>query len=147
MTYFIQVSDDGNSLIFPERESFLPDSTVLHDDDRFPGLAELLEDFLTPQLELATDPMQPEQLFGLYVERLALDMPLEMQTLRESGDGETGDGETSDSKKASRLSIGTSPPTQWIETSVQPVLHRLRVTLELDSEQANDDPRNQSVES
>lgn len=136
MTYFIQVSDDGNSLIFPERESFLPDASSVHDDDRFPGLAELLEDFLTPQLELAADPMQPEQMLGLFVERLALDMPLEMQTLRES------EGETEN-----RLSLGTSPPTQWIETSVQPVLHRLRVTLELDPEQANDDPRNQSLES
>jgi hypothetical protein len=141
MTYFIQVSDDGNSLIFPERETFLPDAASVHDDDRFPGLAELLEDFLTPQLELATDPLQPDQLLGLFVERLALDMPLEMQTLRE------GEGEANGSKKTPRLSLGTSPPTQWIETSVQPVLHRLRVTLELEPEQANDDPRNQSLES
>lgn len=144
MTYFIQVSDDGNSLIFPERESFLPDALSVHDDDRFPGLAELLEDFLTPQLELAADPLQPEQMLGLFVERLALDMPLEMQTLRESD----SESETlNESKTANRLRLGTSPPTQWIETSVQPVLHRLRVTLELDSEQANDDPRNQSLES
>lgn len=141
MTYFIQVSDDGQSLIFPEREAWLPDPSHVHDDDRFPGLAELLEDFLTPQLQLATDPMQPEQMLGLYVERLALDMPLEIQTLRETVDGPDADN------TINQLSLGASPPTQWIETSVQPVLHRLRVTLELDPEQANDEPRNQSLES
>lgn len=141
MTYFIQVSDDGQSLIFPEHETFVPDFTRVHEDDRFPGLADLLEDFLTPQLELAADPMHPEQLLGLYVERLALDMPLEIQTLRETADVQ-GANNTNH-----RLSLGTSPPTQWIETSVQPVLHRLRVTLELEPEQANDEPRNQSLES
>lgn len=143
MTYFIQVSDDGNALVFPERETFLPDPVVIHEDDRFPGLAELLEDFLTPQVELAADPMQPEQLIGLFVERLALDMPLELQTLGETDSAAAGGLRES----TKRLVLGTSPPTQWIETSVQPVLHRLRVTLERDPEQANDDPRNQSVES
>lgn len=100
----------------------------IDDEDRFPGLAELLEDLLTPQLELAEDPLQPEQQFGLFVERLALDMPLELQTVRDEGN---------------RLTIGTSPPTQWIETSVQPVLHRLRLTLELDDDQS----RNETLES
>ena len=100
----------------------------MDDEDRFPGLAELLEQRLTPQLELAADPMQPEQQFGLFVERLALDMPLELQTVRDEGN---------------RLTIGTSPPTQWIETSVQPVLHRLRLTLELDDDQS----RNETLES
>jgi hypothetical protein len=99
----------------------------LDEEDRFPGLAELLEDFLTPQLALDIDPLQPDQQFGLFVERLALDMPIELQTLRDEGN---------------RLTLGTSPPTQWIETSVQPVLHRLRVALELD----HDESRDQSLE-
>lgn len=100
----------------------------IDEEDRFPGLAEMLEDFLSPQLELAVDPLAPDQQYGLFVERLSLELPLEMQTLRDAGN---------------RLTLGTSPPTQWIETSVQPVLHRLRLTLELD----DDESRNQSVES
>lgn len=100
----------------------------IDEDDRFPGLAELLEDFLTPQLEMAVDPMQPDQHFGLFVERLSLDMPLELQTMRDEDN---------------RLTLGSSPPTQWIETSVQPILHRLRLTLELDDDQS----RNQALES
>lgn len=105
--------------------TFIERSTI-DEDDRFPGLAELLEDLLTPQLELQPDPLQPDRQFGLFVERLALDLPLELQTLRDADN---------------RLTLGTAPPTQWIETSVQPVLHRLRVTLELD----DDEPRNQSL--
>lgn len=142
MTYFIQVSDDGQSLIFPERETFLPNTLVVHEDDRFPGLAELLEDFLTPQLELAVDPMGPDQMLGLFVERLALDMPLEIQTLTENQNTYIRD----DHEIANRLVLGTSPPTQWIETSVQPILHRLHVTLERDPEQGDDEPRDQSLE-
>jgi hypothetical protein len=102
--------------------------SLIEEEDRFPGLAELLEDFLTPQLELDADPMQPDRQYGLFVERLALDLPLEFQTLRDSDN---------------RLTLGTSPPTQWIETSVQPVLHRLRVTLERD----DDESRNETMES
>jgi hypothetical protein len=95
--------------------------------DRFPGLAELLEDFLTPQLALEPDPLQPARQCGLFVERLALELPIEVQTLRDDDN---------------RLSLGASPPTQWIETSVQPVLHRLRLTLELD----HDEPGHQELE-
>lgn len=100
----------------------------LDEEDRFPDLAELLEDFLSPHLALDTDPLQPDRQFALFVERLALDMPIELQTLRDDGN---------------RLSLGTSPPTQWIETTVEPVLHRLRITLEID----NGESRDQTLES
>lgn len=105
---------------------------ALADEDRFPGLAELLEDFLTPQLELTPDPMQPDGQMALYVERLTLDMPIELQTLRD---------------ESNRFDLGVAPPTQWIETSVQPVLHRLRLTFELDPESGDDQSRNKTVES
>jgi len=96
----------------------------LSDEDRYPNLSDLLEDFLTPQIEMATDPMQPEQQMGLFVEKLQLDLPIELQTLRD----EQGE-----------LLLGVSPPTQWIETSVEPVLHRVNVTLTLDEELSYED--------
>ncbi|WLQ15884.1 hypothetical protein O5O45_08150 [Hahella aquimaris] len=95
------------------------DQELLAQEDQFPGLAAMLEDFLTPQLAFDVDPAQPDQLLGLFVERLALDMPIELQSLRDENDVFT---------------VGVAPPTQWIETSVQPVLHRLRVTLELNDD-------------
>lgn len=97
--------------------------STLNEEDRDPSLSSMLEDFLTPQIEAAPDPMQRDQLLGLYVSRLALDLPIEIQTLRDESDD---------------LAFGTSPPSQWIETSVEPVLHRLRVTLVLDGEDAQD---------
>ncbi|AZZ92062.1 hypothetical protein EUZ85_15545 [Hahella sp. KA22] len=114
--------DPNVAAITPEetRESWLePDQQGLVEEDRFPGLADMLEDFLTPQLALDIDPAQPDQLLGLYVERLALDLPIELQPRRD---------------EHGVLTVGVAPPTQWIETSVQPVLHRLRVTLELNDD-------------
>jgi hypothetical protein len=96
-------------------------------DECFPSLAQLLDGFLTPQLATDVDPLQPDQLLAMYVERLTLDVPIEVQTLRDADN---------------RWMLGTSTPTQWIETSVQPVWHRLRLTLELD----HDEPRHQGVE-
>lgn len=98
-------------------------STDLAPEDQSPSLSELLEDFLTPQIEAAPDPAQPDQALGLFVEKLALDLPIEMQTLRDNDD---------------QLALGVAPPSQWIETSVEPVLHRLRVTLELDDDASGD---------
>ncbi|CBL45774.1 Hypothetical protein HDN1F_21910 [gamma proteobacterium HdN1] len=126
-------------------------ATVLS-EDQFPALAELLEDLLTPQLILAEDPLAPEHQMGLFVESIHFELPLEIQTLRDH---------------EQHLVLGTSPPTQWIETSVQPVLHRLRLNLALDEEAewtssskpdtpinvdvipepGDDQPRNQSLES
>ena len=97
-------------------------------EDRFPGLAELLEDLLTPQLAQHVDPFDADQAMAMYIEKLALDMPIEVQELLDDDN---------------QFSLGTSPPTQWIETSVQPVWHRVSVTLELD----NAETRNQILES
>lgn len=123
MTFFIPV--DSNQA---------PTALHLMEEDRFPGLADLLEDILTPQLELGSDPLKPDETFGFYVERLALDVPLELQRLR-NGRGE--------------LEMAASFPTQWIETSVEPVLHRLRLTLAIDDQEPEyaDDSGNQTLES
>lgn len=94
------------------------------EEDRFPGLAELLEDVLTPQWAQARDPLDGERSMAMYIERLQLELPIEIET-RQDHEG--------------RSTLGVSPPTQWIETSVQPVLHGLRVTLELDDVDLNRD--------
>ena len=96
-------------------------------EECFPSLAQLLDGFLTPQLATHVDPLQADRQLAMYVERLTLDLPIEVQTLRDADNHWT---------------LGTSTPTQWIETSVQPVWHRLRLTLELD----HDEPRHQGVE-
>lgn len=93
------------------------------EEDLFPGMAELLEDILTPHIEVVKDPLNSEQYLGMYIETLTLDLPIEIQTLR---------------NEANELELGVAPPTQWIETTVQPVLHRVRVTLELDDGESRD---------
>jgi hypothetical protein len=103
------------------------DYLPIAEEDRFPGLAEMLEDFLTPQLAQQVDPFDTRQAMAMYIDRLKLDLPIEIQPLRDEDN---------------RFVLGTSPPTQWIDTSVQPVLHQLRLTLELD----NDEPGNQTLE-
>lgn len=100
-------------------ESITNTAAEVAPEDQSPTLSGLLEDFLTPQIEMAPDPAQPDQALGLFVERLALELPIEIQTLRDDDN---------------QLTLGTAPPTQWIETTVEPVLHRLRVTLELDDD-------------
>lgn len=90
----------------------------LTEEDRFPGLAELLEDFLTPQLAQQVDPANPEQQLAMFIETLKLNLPIELQPQRDEDN---------------RFTVGTLPPTQWIETSVQPVWHQLRLTVELDN--------------
>lgn len=103
------------------------DYQPIAEEDQFPGLAELLEDFLTPQLAQQVDPTDPDQHMAMFIEQLKLNLPIELQPQRDEGN---------------RFTVGTSPPTQWIETSVQPVLHQLRITLELD----NDEQGNQALE-
>lgn len=104
----------------------------IHPEDYFPGLAGMLEDFLSPQIELAPDPFQPDSYLGLVVERLHIELPIELQLLRAS---------------SGEAFIGATPPSQWIETSVEPVLHRLALTLELDPEPGDDHSRDQTLES
>lgn len=124
-THFIPV--DGNQA---------PSALQVQAEDQFPGLADLLEDILSPQLELGSDPLKPDEAFGFYVERLALDVPLELQSLRNA---------------QNQMEMGASFPTQWIETTVTPVLHRLRLTLELDDQEPehadHHDSGNQTLES
>ena len=103
------------------------DPPPLAEEDRFPELAELLEDFLTPQIAQAMDPFDTNRGMAMYIDKLTITLPIETQALRDEDN---------------RLTVGISPPTQWIETSVQPVLHQLRVTLELDHD---DEPGNQTV--
>jgi hypothetical protein len=100
-----------------ETDGSMENTGALFPEDQDPSLSLLLEDFLTPQIELAPDPLAQDQLLGLYVSELSLDLPIEIQTLRDD---------------QQQLALGTTPPTQWIETSVEPVLHRVRVTLALD---------------
>lgn len=120
------VNNDISEGIESENSSSAQDwMSVFAPEDQSPSLSSMLEDFLTPQIEAAPDPAYPDQAFGLFVERLSLDMPIEIQTLRDDDQ---------------RLILGTAPPSQWIETSVEPVLHRLRVTLALDEFEANDEP-------
>lgn len=104
----------------------------IHPEDYFPGLAGMLEDFLSPQIELAPDPFQPDSYLGLVVERLHIELPIELQLLRAS---------------SGEAFIGATPPSQWIETSVEPVLHRVALTLELDPEPGDDHSRDQTLES
>jgi hypothetical protein len=124
MTFFIPV--DSNQA---------PAALQLPEEDQFPALSGLLEDILTPQLEVGSDPLKPDEAFGFYVERLRLDVPLELQSLR---------------NEKNEFAMGASFPTQWIETSVEPVLHRLRLTLEIDDqepEHADHNSGNQTLES
>ena len=104
-----------------ENDAFIAesDAILLEQEDQYPGLAELLEDILTPQISFEVDPAEPQRGVAMYIETLKLDLPIELQTLRDNNN---------------RFVLGTSPPTQWIETSVQPVLHQLRLTLEVDDE-------------
>lgn len=94
---------------------------LLPEEDRFPSLSELLEDFLVPQLSQQSDPLDGTRVMAMYVEQMKLDVPIEVQPQRDMDN---------------RLVLGTTPPTQWIETSVQPVLHQLRITLELDDDES-----------
>lgn len=100
------------------------DNTKIATEDQSPSLSDMLEDFLTPQLQLEPDPVRHDEQYGLYVSRLALDIPIEMQMLRDEKE---------------QLMFGISPPSQWIETSVEPVLHRLRVSFELDEYSESED--------
>lgn len=52
---------------------------------------------------------------AMEVERLEFDLPMEMDV--------TALGDT-----VGRVGIG--PPTQWVETTVMPVFHRIRLTVE-----------------
>lgn len=103
------------------------DYIPIPEEDRLPTLADMLEDFLTPQLAKQVDPANPDQQLVLYIEQLKLELPIEIQPQRD---------------EENHFTLGTSPPTQWIETTVQPVLHRLQLTLELD----DDEPGNQALE-
>jgi hypothetical protein len=78
---------------------------LLHPLDLLPGLAETVGLLAEPALEGE----------GMVVERLALDLPFEMQVLREGGG----------------IALTASPPTQKTETSIMPVWHRLALTVEV----------------
>lgn len=90
-------------------------------EDRLPSLSDMLGDFLEPHLVQQVDPVNTDQYMAFYIETLKLDVPIEIQPMRD---------------EENNFLMGTSPPTQWIETSVQPVLHRLRLTLELDDDKS-----------
>jgi hypothetical protein len=96
------------------------------EEDLFPGLAELMEGLLTPQMLSTPDVSNPEQVQALYVDTLTLELPVEIQPLRE---------------EAEKFRLGISPPTQWIETSVLPVWHKIRIKMEVD----HGEPGNQAL--
>lgn len=104
------------------------DDMPIPSEDRFPSLSDMLEDFLEPHLVQQVDPVNTDQYMAFYIESLKLDVPIEIQAMRD---------------EQHHFMMGTSPPTQWIETSVQPVLHQLRLTLELDDGESG----NQTLES
>jgi hypothetical protein len=62
------------------------------------------------------EPVIPDGVGAPHVEKVVVAMPLELQT-RTSGDG--------------GLTVAATPPRQTGETTVMPVLHRLRLTVEV----------------
>ncbi len=96
------------------------DDETVREEDLFPSLSGMLEEVLTPQIMVDNENQisQDDTLaYAMYVDTLTLDLPIEIQTLRD---------------EEKQMQLGVSPPTQWLETSVMPVWHRVRVTLECD---------------
>lgn len=78
----------------------------------------LLEDDLVPFGSFAAglvdlDPIVSDDARALFVERLVIDQPIELE-VRTGADG--------------GVEVLASPPTQQIDTSLWPVLHRLKLT-------------------
>jgi len=90
-----------------------PAAYAISSEDRLSSLADFLGD-LVSAAGVETDSMAPE---AMVVSEIRLDLPFELDLLEEQG--------------AWQLDAG--PPTQWIETSVMPVWHRLRIKVSLDN--------------
>lgn len=74
------------------------------------------DDELGPLADIVVACAAGEERHGVRVDRLAVEMPLELQT-RTTATGEVG--------------LAVAPPRQALETSVMPVLHRIRLSVEV----------------
>jgi hypothetical protein len=70
------------------------------------------------ELAAYTEPLEDDELGVRFtVERVVLDMPFEMDVNLDEADG---------------VALSGAPPTQIIETTFFPVLHRLKMTVEVE---------------
>jgi hypothetical protein len=96
----------------------------IFEPDRLPSLAEFLGELVgAAQVEPelgdvfgSPDAAQRNPGFGLAVSEIKADLPFELDLIEEQG----------------AWQLDAAPPTQKIETSVMPVLHRLRIRVVLD---------------
>lgn len=91
--------------------------------DPFPtagGFVEMVAEALADLPEAPADPLDGR---ALVLDELSVDLPFEM-TVEAGPDG--------------ALRIGTSPPTQLVETSVMPVWHRVRLRIAAEPAEAED---------
>lgn len=92
----------------------------IFESDRLPGLADFLGGLASaasaePEAD-SPDEAQLNQGFVLAVSELKVDLPVELDLVEDN----------------SVWRLDAAPPTQWIETTVMPVWHRVRMTVSLD---------------
>lgn len=101
---------------------------AIFESDRLPALADFLGEVASAasvEPEVAGDAMlagspdaaQLNPGFGLVVSEIKVDLPIELDLVEEQG----------------AWQLDAAPPTQLMETSVMPVLHRVRMTVSLDN--------------
>ncbi len=85
----------------------------LHVEDRLPSLAEFVGE-LAAAASVDHDASIDAEMF--YVDSIQLELPFELDLVQENGVWQ----------------IDAAPPTQIVDTTVMPVLHRVRMTVSLD---------------
>lgn len=78
-----------------------------------------VNEFITEMTDLEAYMLSPDQDFAMKVKSIFIDMPLQLD-LHVQEDGQ--------------VKLGSSPPLYYVETTVMPVFHQIKVNIEIDHE-------------